>query len=64
MLVLGCWMKPYIELNIEKRKEAVWIGDKADKDLFKLFNNAAFGKTMENFCKTINFEIVTLSMAY
>ena len=39
-------MKSYIGLNIEKRKEAVRKGDKVD--LFKLFNNAVFGKTMEN----------------
>ena len=56
----SCWMKPYIELYIEKRKEAAWIGNKVGKDLFKLFNNAVFGKTMENLRKGINFEIVTL----
>ena len=33
--------------------------DKAGKDLFKLFNNAVFGKTTENFRKRINFEVVT-----
>ena len=46
-------------VNIEKRKEAVRKGDKIGKDLFKLFNNAVFGKTMENLRKRINFEIVT-----
>ena len=34
-------------------------GDKAGKDLFKLFNSAVFGKTMENLRKRINFEVVT-----
>ena len=29
-------------------------------DLFKLFNNAVFGKTMKNLTKWINFEVVTL----
>ena len=52
-------MKPYIELNTEKRKEATMRGDKACKDLFKLVNNAVFGKTMENPRKRINFEVVT-----
>ncbi len=55
----SCWMKAYINLNIEKRKEAVRKGDKVGKDLFKLFNNAVFGKMMENLRKRINFEIVT-----
>ena len=32
---------------------------KAGKDLFKLFNNAIFGKTMENLRKRTNFEILT-----
>ena len=55
----SCWMKPYIDLNTEKRKEATIRGDKAGKDLFKLFNNAVVGKTMENLRKRINFEVVT-----
>ena len=55
----AAWMKPYIELNIEKRKEAVRKGDKVGKGLFKLFNNAVFGKTMQNLRKRISFEIVT-----
>ena len=53
------WMKSYIDLNTVKRREAVENGDKVGKDLFKLFNNAVFGKTMENLRKRINFEIVT-----
>ena len=52
-------MKPYIDLNTGKRKEATVRGAKAGKDLFKLFNNAIFGKTMENLRKQINFEVVT-----
>ena len=56
----SCWMKPYIDLNIEKGKEATMRGDKAGKDLFKLFNIAVFGKIMENLRERINFEVVTL----
>ena len=52
----SCWMKPYIDLNIEKRKKETARGDDAAKDLCKLFNNAVFGKTMENLRKRINFE--------
>ena len=55
----SCWMKPYIGLNIEKRKDVTTRGDAAGKDLFKLFNNAVFGKTMENLRKQMNFEVVT-----
>ena len=55
----SCGMKPYIDLNTEKRKAATIRGNKDGKDLFKLFNNAIFGKTMDNLWKRINFEIVT-----
>ena len=55
----SAWLKPYIDLNIRLRKEAVRKGDKVGKDLFKLFLNAMFGKTMENLRKRIDFDIVT-----
>ena len=34
-------MKPYIDFNTQKRKEAT---NKADKNLFRLLNNAVYGK--------------------
>ena len=33
----SAWMKPYIDFNSEKRKETT---NEADKNLFKLLNNA------------------------
>ena len=49
------WLRKYISLNTEKRKAAQ---NAFEKDLFKLFNNSIFGKTMENVRGRINFELV------
>ena len=37
----SAWMKPYIDFNTQKRKEAT---NQADKNHFKLLNNAVYGK--------------------
>ena len=52
----SAWMKPYIDFNTQKRKEAT---NEADKNLFKLLNNAVYGKTMENIRKKIKIRITT-----
>ena len=49
------WMKPYIDFNTQKRKEAI---NEADKNLFKLLNIAVYGKTMENMRKILKIKIV------
>ena len=54
-------MKPYINFNTKKGKDAAI---EADKNHFKLLNNAVYGKTMENMRKRIKIRVVKNSQNF
>ena len=43
------WLKPYIEFKTQKRTEPEKNGDRVGKLWYKLMNNIACRKTMENW---------------
>ena len=53
------WLKHYVEFNTQKRIEADANCDKDGKAMYKLMNNARYGKTMKNLRNRINVKLVS-----
>ena len=53
------WLKQYVELKTQKRIEAEKDSDKDGKALYKLMNNATYGKEMKILRNKIDVKLVS-----
>ena len=58
------WLKQYVDFNKQKIIEAEKNGDKDGKPLYKLMNNALYGKTRENLRNRIDVKLVSNKKDY
>ena len=49
------WLKVFTDFNTEKRRLS---NDELNKNLYKLFNNCIYGKSIENVREEINVKII------
>ena len=55
------WLKKYVDFNTRKRQES---SDEFNKDIYKLFNNCIYGKSIENQRKRMNVKLINDKGAY
>ena len=58
------WLKSYVKFQTQRRIEAEKTIDKDGKALYKLTNNAVYGKTMENVRNRIDITLVSNEKDY
>ena len=58
------WLKPYVKFNTKEKIEAEKNDDKDGKVLYKLMNNAVYGKAMKNLRNRIDVKLVSSKRDY
>ena len=53
------WLAPYVEFNTHKKIEAEKSGEKYEKSVYKLMNNAVYSKAVEKFRNRIDVKLLS-----